>query len=91
MVLSDAVEILDNPRDDPWSRASSKAMMVRSTTPGSDLRAFLEDDEVELLRVFVEPQVLGEALFERREIQQLRSPRTLLAEWLRLEILVPTI
>ena len=55
---------------------------------GPRLRALCDADEAALLRLFEQPQVFGEALFDRPELQKLDEPRVFLARCLRLEILV---
>lgn len=89
VVLNDAAEIIDNPRDDEWCRKSPQPCMVCLGEPGGEsfLRELFAKEEVELLRLFEQPQCFDEKLFARPEVRRLESPRELLAKCLRLGIL----
>ena len=85
--LSETIEIIDNPRDDQWSEASPEPFMVRSTGPKPKIRELFGAGEIDLLRVFEQPRVFGEELFERGEMDRVDAPRGFLARCLRLGIL----
>jgi len=105
VVLSDAVEIIDNPRDDKWCEASPEPFMVRSHSPKDakdsqdpkdpkdakdskpKIRELFGAAEIDLLRVFEQPRVFGEELFERAELDRVGDARSFLARCLRLGIL----
>ena len=90
VVLSATVEIIENPRDDAWSMTSPRPYMVRSRDRGAlpEIRELFEAEEIDLLRTFHHPQHFDEALFERPELERLNTARQLLAQCLRLGILV---
>ena len=90
VILSRAVEIIDNPRDDKWSETSAEPFMVRSRGKEPKVRELFGAAEIDLLRVFERPWVFGEDLFERPEIDRLDDARGFLARCLRLGILEET-
>lgn len=87
VVLSEAVEIIDNPRDDKWSEDSPELFMVRSGGPKPKIRELFGAEEIDLLRVFEQPRVFGEELFQRPELDRVDDARGFLARCLRLGIL----
>ena len=87
--LSHAVEIVDNPRDDAWSKSAAEPFMVRSrnTADTPEIRELFGAAEIDLLRILKTPQKLGEKFFARPELDKLENPRGFLAQCLRLGIL----
>jgi len=87
VVLSPDVEIIENPRDDKWCEGSPEPFMVRSRGAKPKVRELFGADEIELLRVFEQPRVFGEELFQFPQIDRVDDARGFLARCLRLEIL----
>ncbi len=91
--LSEAVEILENPRDDAWNSECPQEFMVRSlsaTADSPDINQLYSSSQVALLRYFESPQLMNEAFFAHPLVAELEAARELLAQWLRLGILVET-
>lgn len=86
LILAPGATVAENPRDDRASQLRSGwSSMI---TGGDGKRLYLTADEARALELFSTPQVLGEALFARPEIEALDDARRLLAECLRRGLLV---
>lgn len=86
LVLAPDAAIAPNPRDDDASRL--RGAWPEMVSSGDGKRLYLSADEARALVLFSAPQVLGEALFARPEIEALDDARRLLAECLRRGVLV---
>lgn len=92
VVLNPDVDITPNPQSDELEQLH-KDCQTMVTIPGKTpeskpLRTFLDSQETSLLGLFEQPQVLGEALFERFEIATFDRARDFLAQCLRKSILL---
>ncbi|MEE9383562.1 MAG: hypothetical protein V3V08_09135 [Nannocystaceae bacterium] len=89
--LAETVRMSDTPESSivPLaSRVGKHAVRNHPSGAPPDLAIYITPQEATLLRVFREPQVLGEAFFERPEVAALDDARGFLAECMRRKLLV---
>ncbi|MBW2736363.1 MAG: hypothetical protein JRH20_28585 [Deltaproteobacteria bacterium] len=84
--LAGGLAVHVNPKDDRFSRAHDEPHIVRDGNGNALL--FCDEAQAAALLLFREPQVLGEALLAREEIEALDDARGMLAECMRRGILV---
>ena len=88
--LNPVARIQRNAADTALSRSNKNKPFVLSIEEDGTtfFPRFLTENEASLVRLFESPQALDEALMDNPFLSTVESPRDLLAEWLRLGVLV---
>lgn len=86
VMLREDLAIEPNRREDTLALVWGQPWVVRGDDPSA--RMFITEPEARLLSLFKEPQMLGEAFFQRTEVQALPHVRSFLAHCMRRFVLV---
>jgi hypothetical protein len=93
VVLNPKASVGKNDADDALSALHRDRPLVVTVAGNDDAaephRYFLHKEESDILDLFTEPVVIGEALFEKKEIADFEDARDFLAECLRKSVLIP--